>query len=235
MVATTRWRSLRGLTTALTVLLYLAAAGAVFSVVAYVSRIGALSDIIDGTLNGDRIQRAHDADDLVSAAVTITVLLALAILVLIVIWTYRAAKNNDALGRIYPRFKPAWAIAGWLVPLVNLVIPVLILQDLWRGSDTASPREDPGWRANKGSSLIGWYWAVFLVSSLRYGVGTSEAHLLDTNELRDLRNHDRVALVGMVASIGAAVLAVQVIRRITTRQENCLRAQQAAWAALPAS
>ena len=70
-----------------------------------------------------------------AAATGIVSLLSFAILVLIIIWTYRATKNNEALGRMYPRLKPGWAIAGWLIPLANAVIPLLILQDLWRGSE----------------------------------------------------------------------------------------------------
>jgi hypothetical protein len=232
VVPALRWRSLKGLTTALTVFLWLVVAGAVFGAIAYVARISALSDIINNELTFDRAQSAHDADDLVQAASGILAFLGFVIYVLIIIWTYRAAKNNEALGRPYPRLKPGWAIAGWLIPLANLVIPVLILQDLWRGSDVTTRRGDPNWRANHGSPLIGWYWGVFLVSIFtRSGLGRTSAHLLDNDELRELRNHDTVAVVGMAFTIVAAILAIQVVRRIAARQENCLRAHQEAWRA----
>jgi len=231
LVVTNRWRSLQGLTTALVVFLALAAAAAVFGVVAFAARISALSEIIDHGLSIDRVRSANDADDLVGAAAAIMLLLSFVILVLIIIWTFRAAKNNEALGRVYPRLKPGWAIAGWLIPLANLVIPVLILQDLWRGSEAGTARGDPSWRSNRGSALIGWYWVAFLLSSMRYGLGRSNARFILRDELRDLRTHDTVALLGMIATIAAAILAIQVVRRIAARQEECLRAQQAAWAA----
>ena len=224
-----RWRSLKGLTTALTVFLALAGAGAVFGLVAYAKRISALGDIIDHGLSLGRVHTTEDADDLVGAAAGILLFLSFVIFVLIIIWSFRAAKNNEALGRMYPRLKPGWAIAGWLIPFANLVIPVLILQDLWRGSEVSTPRGDLGWRANKGSALIGWYWAFFIASSVRYGVGRSKARYLYVDELRDLRTHDTVAVIGMVATIVAAVLAIRVVRRLAARQEECLHAQQAAW------
>jgi hypothetical protein len=224
-----RWRSLKGLTTALTVFLVLAAVGAVFGIVAYAMRISALSDIIDHGLSFSRINTTDDADDLVGAAAGILLFVSFVILVLIIIWSFRASKNNEALGRMYPRLKPGWAIAGWLIPLANLVLPLLVLQDLWRGSETSSARGDPAWRANKGSALVGWYWAFFVVSSVRYGLGRSRAHYVYVDELRDLRTHDTIALVGMVATVVAAILAIQVVRRIAARQEECLHAQQAAW------
>ena len=231
-VASVRWRSLKGLTTALTVLLWIAVAGALFGAIAYAVRISALGDIIDGELTADTAQRAHDADDLVSAAGGILGFVSFAIFVLIIIWMYRAAKNNEALGRLSPRLKPGWAIAGWLIPFANFVIPVLILQDLWRGSDASTPRNVPTWRANRGSPLIGWYWGVFLVSIFtRTGLGTSSASLFDNEELRELRNHDVVAVIGMLLTAVAAVLAIQIVRRIAARQEHCLSGQQAAWRA----
>lgn len=228
-VAAPQWRSMKGVTNALTVFLWLAAAASVFGIVAFATRISALSDIIDGGLDFDKIQRANDADDLVQAAAAILLFVTFVIVVLVIIWTYRAAKNNEALGRYYPRLKPGWAIAGWLIPLVNLVIPVLMLQDLWRGSESSTPRGDPSWRSNRGSPLIGWYWAVFIVSGLRLGFGRSEAHFDVTQELRDLRTHDTVAIVGLIATIVAAILLIQVVRKIAARQAETLRAQQIAW------
>jgi hypothetical protein len=156
-------------------------------------------------------------------------LLSLSIFVLMIIWTYRAAKNNEALGRLYPRLKPGWAIAGWLIPFANAVIPVLVLQDLWRGSDASTPRQDPAWRANQGSGLVGWYWAALLISRVQY-FGRTAAHFANPDELRGLRTHDGIAIFSLVVTIAACVLAVQVIRRLAARQDECLRAQQAAWA-----
>ena len=85
-------------------------------------RIKALGDVIDGQLTADTARHVHDADDVVRAASGILAFIAFVIFVLIIIWSYRAAKNNEALGRVYPRLKPGWAIAGWLIPFANLVI-----------------------------------------------------------------------------------------------------------------
>jgi hypothetical protein len=229
-VADARWRSLRGLTNALIIMLLLAAAAAVFGIVAYADRVNAIDDLLDRGFEPSVLQHVHDADHLVGVAMAIMLLLALVILVLIIIWTFRAAKNNEALGRLSPRLKPGWAIAGWLIPLANAVIPVLMLQDLWRGSDPSTARQNPNWRANEGSKLVGWFWVALLVSRVQY-LGRSTAHLGNNAELRGLRTHDEVAIFAMVVTIVAAVLAIQVLRTIARRQEECLRVQQAAWSA----
>ena len=49
-------------------------------------------------------------------------------------WLHRAYKNLRPLGA-EPRYSPAWAVAAFLIPLVNLFLPFLILQETWRASD----------------------------------------------------------------------------------------------------
>lgn len=228
-VVAPRWRSLRGLASALTVLFWLAAADAVFGVVAYANRVHFIKDVLDGNIGSDTGQRADNADNLVGAAAGIMALLSVTILVLIIIWLWRAAKNNEALGRANPRLGPGWAIGGWFIPFANFVIPVLILQDLWRGANPELARGDPAWRASRGSGLIGWYWAAWVLSTLRLGFGRSSAHIDVRSEMRGLRGHDVVAAIGTAFAAAAAVLAVFVVRRLSERQEACLQAQQAAW------
>jgi hypothetical protein len=215
----------------LVAVLALAIVAAIVSFVAYLQRAAALSDIVDHGLTFDRIHTANDADDFAGAAAAFVVLCSLVLLVLVIIWTWRTAKNVEALGRPNPRFSPGWGIAGWLIPLANVVIPVLMLQDFWRASDTTSPRGDPGWRRVRGSGLVGWFWVAFVISSLGRGYfGQTSAHYTDQQALRDLATHDYVTAAGAIALIAAAILGILVFRKITARQEECLRAQQAAWA-----
>ena len=226
VAAATTWRSLQGLTTALTVLLWLAAADAVFAVVAYIKRLSVLDDIINGKFDTDLVQRSSDSRDLLNAATAIMGLLTLAIFVLIIIWMVRAMNNNEMLGRVNPRLSPGWGIGGWFIPLANLVIPALIFQDLWRGSDPTRARNDP---ARRTGGLVAAYWTAHVISSARFLSEGSEDDARNFDDIRTFRTHDRIALVGMVATIAAAILGIQVIRRIANRQEECLRGQQAAW------
>jgi Domain of unknown function (DUF4328) len=50
------------------------------------------------------------------------------------IWLHRAYKNLKPLGA-EPRYSPAWVVGAFLVPLVNLVLPFQIFQEMWRASD----------------------------------------------------------------------------------------------------
>jgi hypothetical protein len=146
--------------------------------------------------------------------------------VLFIIWMSRAARNNEALGRDLPRLSAGWAVGGWFIPLANFVIPVLIMQDLWRGSNASIPRGDMRWRIANRSALVGWWWGTFVLTFLRIGPGDGAA---DSVDLDQLRATDFLGLFGMLFAAASAVLAILVVRRVADRQEATLRAQQAAW------
>ena len=215
-------RSIGGLASSLTVVLWITVAVSVFEAVAFVNRITVINDLLDfrGGFSGyyDLVQRGQDADDLVSVASGLGALCSLVILVLLIIWMWRVAKNALDAGRTNPRFAPGWTIGGWFIPVANLVIPGLILQDLWRGSDPSIERGDPMWRLRAtGSALVGWWWAMWVL-----GVFTTVRIIGDGND-RDyferLRLWDSVSAGGQLVRIAAAILLMLVVRRITRRQE----------------
>jgi len=222
-----RWRSLSGLASALTILFTLDAIAGVFGLIAIGNRIKVIDDFQSGNFAGDIIKRARDADDLATAAAVMYLLLALATAVVFIVWMWRAAKNNEALGRMNPRLGPGWAIGGWFIPIANFVIPVLMMQDLWRGSDPAVPRGDPGWRTGRGSGVVGWWWAFWLGGIIRVFIRDDNSD--SRGKLSDIKRGNQLAFVAFVAHTVAAVLAIRLVRRLTARQEECLRAQQAAW------
>jgi hypothetical protein len=147
--------------------------------------------------------------------------------VLFVIWMFRAAKNNEALERRGARFGPGWSIGSWFIPFANLVIPVLIVQDFWRGSSSDHARGDPGWRRASASALVGWWWAAWIVSIVRFAYSGSGLH--SSSSLDDIETSNTVALVGVSLLAIAAVLALCVVRALSRRQLDTLRAQRSAY------
>jgi beta-lactamase regulating signal transducer with metallopeptidase domain len=217
----------------LTVLFGVMVAASALLAVALANRIALVRDLEAGHF-ADVLTRAQDADDFVSASSAIFLLTQLAIVVLFIVWMFRAAKNNDALGRTSPRFSAGWSIGGWFIPLANFVIPVLIMQDLWRGSDRETRRGVSGWRAGAGSALVAFWWAAWLVSLVRFSY--SGSGLQDSGSLDDIETSNTVALVGVIAAAIAAILALLVVRAITRRQLECLRAQRSEYeAGVPAA
>jgi hypothetical protein len=227
-----RWRDQQGLKVALTILFSVMVAASALLAIALVNRIALVRDLKAGHF-GDVLNRAEDADDFVSATSSIFVLTQLVIVVMFIIWMFRAAKDNEALGRTGARFAPGWSIGGWFIPLANFVIPVLIVQDLWRGSDRETRRGVGTWRAGAGSALVGFWWAAWLASLVRFAYSDSGLH--GRGSLDAIETSNTVALVGVIATAIASILALLVVRAITRRQLECLRQQRSEYeAGLPA-
>jgi hypothetical protein len=220
-----RWRSLRGLTTALTWLFaaHIALTGVL--IIGVLNHLRVLGDKEIGGLVLDT-DAVNDANTLPAAMILLSGLVGLATFVLLIIWLYRAAKNNEALGRQNPRLGPGWAIGGWFIPIAWWVIPFIILDDVWRGSDPSIPRGDPNWRRSSTMGAI-WAWLVTAVIFTIPSVIASSTGDVRADEPEKVRRDDVLRIIGAVGAILAAVFAILVTRRIAARQEECLRAQQA--------
>jgi len=90
-------------------------------------------------------------------------------LVLYIIWSWRSANNALALRRTGARQSPGWVIAGWLVPVLNFVLPYQTVSDLWRSSAPDAERGD-GWRQRHASGRVATWWVAYLVGTGGYAV-----------------------------------------------------------------
>lgn len=214
------WRNQRILGAVLTAALAVGGMVALARASAIGARLVALSS------DGAQLRsRAADADELVRIADFASALAVVVIGPLFLAWLWRAAKNQQALGRRPERLGSGWAIGGWFVPVANLAIPVLVVQDLWRGSDATIDRDDPRWRIADRSWLVGWWWGLVLVGLL----GVSGARADQPSErIAALEQANVLALLGSLGTAAAAILAMLVVRRLGARQEECRRAQTVA-------
>ena len=202
-----KWRSTEGLRTALTGLFVLVVVANLAEAFAYIHRIHVIDRLQDGTAT---VSDGQHADELVHTAGFVALSLVLTIAVVFIVWQWRTAKNAEILGRTNARYGPGWSIGAWFIPLANLVIPVEIMQDLWRSSDPESSPRD--WRRGPRSVLVGCWWAAIIVSGL-FGRGTT-----DRSTLSGLRSADNRATFGVSMISVAAILALAVVRSITARQ-----------------
>src|SRR4029450_4533394 len=58
-------------------------------------------------------------------------------------WFRRAYRNLPALGARRLRYRPWWAVAAWLLPVVSLFRPQQVLNDIWRARDHDLPPPPP--------------------------------------------------------------------------------------------
>jgi hypothetical protein len=115
------------------------------------------------------------------------------------VWTHRCYRNLPALGG-RPHIPPVLATASWLIPLVNLVVPWIALQDLAAGSGLFARERLP----------IHLWWALWL-SAFGAWVAGSFAQLPWIG---------RLALLHEVLLVVAGVLLAVVVWTITRRQDT---------------
>jgi len=207
-----------GLTTALTILFWCAFGVSVLLVGATVNQRVLLEDLVSGrrTVSFDDAQAA---DNFVAGTSILLLTLMTALAVLVIVFLWRGSKNLEAKGRNGARLGPGWSIGAWFIPLANLVMPVLIVQDQWRGTDPAAGADN--WRGRiRGSALVGWWWALWVVASVSSGLGGG---LGSNDTLQEAVSDARVQSTGNIAFAvtitAAAVLAVFVFRRLGQRFE----------------
>jgi hypothetical protein len=227
----TQWRSLGGLTKALTVLFAIHIGLLALMIVGVINHLSVLSDKERGGFVFDT-DAVNDAQTFPAVMLLLAGLVGIATFVLLIIWLYRAAKNNEALGRQNPRLGAGWAIGGWFIPIAWWVIPFIVLDDVWRGSDPSIPRGDPSWRRSKTLAAI-WAWAVTAAILTIPNFIASSGGDVRADEPEKVRRDDILRIIGALGGIIAAVLAIVVIRKVAARQEEALRAQQAAVGSAP--
>ncbi|WP_170208777.1 DUF4328 domain-containing protein [Micromonospora pisi] len=115
-------------------------------------------------VGGQLVQRAmRDLDpDAINVAALVSALVDLvsvvpfiAAAVLVIVWCYRARVNLDAFPGATPTLRRGWAVAGWLVPFVNLVVPARVMANIAR---------DSLWRSDTPTLVRIWFgsWLVYL-------------------------------------------------------------------------
>jgi hypothetical protein len=141
------------------------------------------------------------------ASTLVAVLTAVAFL----IWVYRTTENARSLNRGRLEFSPSWAVAAFLIPILNLVAPHRIALELWRASGPESEAAAPAPHA------VRWWWPVAVLTQ----IGGYVAYR--NSPLEEDPYHAWYAYVGLsiiVSLIGIiwSCLWIWLVRRITERQ-----------------
>jgi hypothetical protein len=130
------------------------------------------------------------------------------------LWQYRAHANLRALGVSGLKYSPGWAVGWWFIPFANIVLPFLVMRELWKASDPEASSLD--WMARRATPLLGLWWACRLLAHLFLQIG----FVLDDNlnALSDLRTEAWMFILADLSLLGLGALAIALIRSIDQRQ-----------------
>lgn len=138
----------------------LALTAAVAVVVAVLSATATLPEQQAATV-GDVVL---DADELARAATAALGTMVIATGAAFVAWAVRAYRNLPALGITDRRYWTIWLVIGWVVPAANLLVPKLLVDDLWRASSPSVAVDGRDWRRRPVDSLVNRWWCSFLLT-----------------------------------------------------------------------
>ncbi|MFI0960565.1 DUF4328 domain-containing protein [Streptomyces sp. NPDC021080] len=141
-----------------------------------------------------------------------------ATVLLLMIWM---TSMRDLAERLWPegqRRRRAWLFFGWVVPVADLFVPKMIVNDLWAAAEPAA-------RRRRGHPLLTVWW-LFAVAA-----GAAGEKALSAMEKADTTAQSGRALEWVVLSDGlficAAVLSICVVRQLSGRLRSALRTASA--------
>ncbi|MER6385834.1 DUF4328 domain-containing protein [Streptomyces sp. NPDC001250] len=127
------------------------------------------------------------------------------------VWLWRARINAELIGGAAAhRRSRGWTIGAWLTPIANLWFPYQIVSDIWQASAPRQPA--PG-------TLVKAWWvlfvaSVYLVKPIQWRMAAQEG------SEQDLLANANMSTLLTALYLGAGVLLILVIRRITEWQTN---------------
>ncbi len=181
-----------------------------FAVIILVSLVAVVSDYIEINLLS-RIQAGEaftleeaEASDNRQATIGIIQMAMFAVTVVVfLMWIHRAYKNLPALRGRLPKYSPGWAVGSWFVPFLNLVRPYQIVREIWENA------------VGPEAGLVRWWWGLFLLSGF---VGSVVAQS-GGETISEVLTASWLMLGSDALDIPAAVLAIFIVRRISTGQQ----------------
>lgn len=214
-------RGVRGLSTALLIVLAVVAVAQIISLAATNSFIDAAEEFLETSRTPADVDRFED-DIAASGLVTgLSSLASIAVVVLSMIWLFRLAANHRTYGRQLT-WAPGWAIGGWFLPPLLYIIPLLMLRETWKAANPAVPPGSPAWKDERGENVMVWAWFVlYSVAPILLGaLGASQVWNLnrDAQDLADYFDDQRGVIIaqGVIAIVGAVAWAL-VVRSLTAR------------------
>lgn len=142
--------------------------------------------------------------------------------VFFLIWLNRVNKNLEPLKASYVEFSSGWAVGWWFIPFANLVKPFQVVREVWRESDP-DVSEGSGFLSSQvgAPSYMGFWWGFWIISNIFENI---TSRIYDADKLETVEVSGYFFIISSIFSTAAAVLAMMVVRDITTRQEARIRA-----------
>lgn len=138
--------------------------------------------------------------------------------VVFVWWAVQAYRNLPALAIEERRYWTIWLVVGWVIPGANLLVPKLLVDDLWRASSPeVTVLGGDSWQRRPVATIVNQWWGSFLVTPaiIVLGVVTARGGIEDFEQQLWVGG---ASIAAAVAVTVAAVAARGVVAVVTVAQ-----------------
>ena len=125
-----------------------------------------------------------------------------------IVWLYRMRELAEVVWPQGQRRHLAWLVVGWWLPVGNLFIPKMIVNDLWAATE-------PGHR--RGNLLLRLWWVACVMTFANPGTGFR--HLPHATHVPQAMDQMYNAEQGDGFFLAAALLSLAVVRKLSGRLE----------------
>jgi hypothetical protein len=139
-------------------------------------------------------------------------------IVFFLVWLNRAYKNLYALRPQHLEFSSGWAVGWWFIPFANLVKPFQVVREVWAESDPEITEGSTflSMSLHQAPTYMGLWWASWIIMNISSNIAS---RTLDVEDPSSIAFSGYVFVFAGIIGVLSAVLAIMVIRDITSRQE----------------
>jgi hypothetical protein len=131
-------------------------------------------------------------------------------------WIHLANSNCHGFGAQGMEFTPGWSIGYYFIPFINLYKPYRAMKEIWKVSTNPA-----NWQNERGSSLLGWWWALWLISNFLGQAAFRMSMRADT--ISSLQASTTISIISRIIDIPLYIVAVSLISTIFTKQERLVK------------
>ncbi|MFJ7963662.1 DUF4328 domain-containing protein [Streptomyces sp. NPDC096324] len=129
------------------------------------------------------------------------------------IWLANMRDVADVLWRQGQRRRRAWLVFGWVIPVAQLFVPKMFVNDLWAAGQPASQRR-------RGHPLLTAWWLSVLAAANSYAFNDASEDLKEAVTPDQARHALRRIIMGDGVYICAAALSIAVLWQLVLRLER---------------
>lgn len=165
-------------------------------------------NLLKSLIAGNADTEAANANDIrVSALAIGNLVVLICTVVFFILWFRRAYNNLHLTQQVNLLYTEGWAAGAWFVPFLNLVRPYQIMDEIWNKTQEATKNL----LSFKNSSLVGWWWAVYLISNVTTNIANRVFD--DNSSYESLTSGTYAQIVSNAVKIISIVVTFIMIKR----------------------